>query len=139
MAKDDLDDGLDDGLLDDGADDAPLRAAGDIALEVLDEERDPRLRTPEGRADVAIAEAIEIAAVKLTLPEMIYHCDLEMVLIEGEQRARLLGGTILMPTAEQIARIARFASVIKFLTMCHETPATAAEHFAKVARNRNRG
>jgi hypothetical protein len=97
---------------------------------------DPRLRTPEGRADVALAAAIELAECKLSLPEMIYAMDLEMVLIEGEQRARLLGGMIELPVAEQVERIARFACVLKFLKMCHERPQDAADHFAKVARKR---
>jgi hypothetical protein len=111
-------------------------AVADEPAEVERQEPDPRLRTPEGRADVALSEAIELAEIKLSLPEMIYAMDLEMVLVEGEQRARLLGGTIELPVAEQVERIARFACVIKFLKMCHERPQDTADHFAKVARKR---
>jgi hypothetical protein len=104
-----------------------------------EEERDPRLRTPEGRADVALAEAIGAAEVKLSLSEMIYAMDLEMVLVEGSQRARLVGGFIDIPDKEQVARIARFACVIRFLKMCHERPGDTAAHFAKVAKKRAAG
>lgn len=79
------------------------------------EQRDPRLRTPEGRADVAIEVALEFAETKLSIYEMIYHLDLETHLLEGEQRARLLAGTINEPTEEQIARIARHRAVMHYL------------------------
>lgn len=127
--------------MDDGLDDGPEVGAGggDIVMEVLGEPTDPRLRTPEGRADVAIQIALEFAEVKLTLTEMIYHVDIECHLIEGEQRARLLAGTILEPTEEQIARIARHLAVMRFLQTCHDKPADAAEHFSKIARKRQNG
>jgi hypothetical protein len=93
--------------------------------------------TPERRADEAIAVAIEFAEVKLSMTEMIYHMDVECHRIEGEQRARILAGTIVEPTAEQIARVARHMAVMKFLKSCHERPNEASAHFAKIARNRN--
>lgn len=113
--------------------------SGDIALEVMGEARDPRLRTPEGRADVAIEIALEFAEVRLTLTEMVYHMDLEAHLLQGSERARLIAGFCEEPTEEQIARIARHLAVMKFLQNCHDRPAEAAEHFQKIARRRQNG
>lgn len=114
-------------------------AENEISELDVGEARDPRLRTPEGRADAEIAIALEFAEVKLTLSEMAYHMDLEAHLIEGEQRARLLAGTILEPNEEQIGRIARHHAVMKFLQNCQDRPAEAAEHFQKIARRRQNG
>lgn len=127
--------------MDDGLDDGPEVGAGggDIVMEVLGEPTDPRLRTPEGRADVAIQIALEFAEVRLSMPEMIYHMDLEAHLLQGSERARLIAGLCEEPTEEQIARIARHLAVIRFLQNCHDRPAEAAEHFQKIARRRQNG
>ena len=92
---------------------------------------------PEQLADQAIVEAMEHAAVKLSLPEMVYAIDTEVHRIEGEQRARILAGLLVAPVEEQMQRAARLQSVMNFLTACSERPAEAAERFARIAKARS--
>ena len=94
-------------------------------------------RTPEQKADEAIAIALEFYAANLSIAEMIYHIDLEAHLIEGEQRARLLAGFISQPVEEQIARAARHHAVLTFLKRLHEQPGEAAAYFANIQKKRN--
>lgn len=89
------------------------------------------------RADRQIAEALEFNEARLTLPEMVYHLDLEAALIEGSERARLVAGLTAEPNLDQIARIARCMSIMKFIQRLHDRPDDAATHFQAIARKRN--
>ncbi len=81
----------------------------------------------ENQTDEAIAVALEFAECKLTLAEMIDQIFLESHLIQGCQRARLLGGLIEEPDESQIERIARLSAVMRFLENCRDRPDKAIE------------
>ena len=91
----------------------------------------------EKQADEALEVALEFAEVKLTLAEMADHISLEAHLIQGSERARLLGGLSIEPHPDQIERIAKHLAVMKFLQNCAEKPADAARHFDRIARKRD--
>lgn len=69
----------------------------------------------EKEVDETLEIALEFADQSLTLTEMIYHISLEAHRIQGEQRARLLAGLALGPDPDQIGRIARSLTVMKYL------------------------
>lgn len=90
----------------------------------------------EKQADEALEIALEFAETKLTLPQMIDHIMLEAHLIQGSERARLLGGLTTEPHPSQIDRVARHVCILKYLQRLHDQPQAAADHFQKIARQR---
>lgn len=81
----------------------------------------------EKLVDDALAVALEFAECKLSLGQMIDHVFLEAHVIQGGQRARLLGGLIEDPDADQIERIAKSMAVVRFLENCRDQPDKAIE------------
>jgi hypothetical protein len=91
----------------------------------------------EKQADEQLAIALEFAELEMTLPEMADWISLEAHLIEGSERARLIGGLAEEPDPDQVGRIARFLFIMRYLQKLHEKPDAAARHFDKIARARN--
>jgi hypothetical protein len=81
----------------------------------------------ERHADEAIATAMEFAECKLQLAEMIDEVWLQVHLIQGSQRARLLGGFIDQPDSDEIDRCARLMAVVRFLENCRDQPEKAIQ------------
>jgi hypothetical protein len=80
----------------------------------------------EKRADEAITVAMEFAECKLSLAQMIDFVWLQVHLILGSQRARLLAGLTEEPDASEIDRAACGMAVVKFLENLRDRPKEAA-------------
>jgi len=69
----------------------------------------------EKEVDETLTIALEFAERPVTLAEMIDHVSLEAHLLQGSERARLLGGLTTEPHPDQIERIMLHLEVMKYL------------------------